>query len=317
VLDEAERRRGAVLFKHAVKIQSAARVLAAHDALCRRRKERELLLSLQHNLSLSASGLQAAWRRAKVRIQYIKMLGIARADSTHQLKNIGISKTQMSNPPSRLSASLFDGQKSWEIQPATKMIEGPLTEDETEPETEGETEGSRGDTEGNMTPRTDHSRMSSDTEPPSVASEDEAGMLDRLRAMGIGDQAVGHVMWVAGSSGGVMSADTHGPEITDLQSSAPTRDPPMVDGLVPLRAGRVHWAGLIIPTSLSMKKRKIDPIAEILKCKEKEVRRVLLWSRRQLHKEALARQLRFSIYEAEWMDLIWNPLSYRPSLSGL
>lgn len=55
------------------------------------------------------------------------------------------------------------------------------------------------------------------------------------------------------------------------------------------------------------KGEKGDAIAEIIKCKDKEVRRVLLWSRRQLHKEALARQLRYSIYEAQWMETLWQP----------
>ena len=68
--------------------------------------------------------------------------------------------------------------------------------------------------------------------------------------------------------------------------------------------------------SSKSKERKGDAIAEILKCKDKEIRRVLLWSRRQLHKEALARQLRYSIYEAEWMELLWNPSSFRSLPAG-
>lgn len=121
----------------------------------------------------------------------------------------------------------------------------------------------------------------------------------------------------------------------------------------------------MIPAASSSKSKshKTDPIAEILKCKDKEMRRVLLWSRRQvreyngkirsddqikgpywisqtsltildltpalvcfspltarpplpvvmmqLHKEALARQLRYAIYEAEWMELLWNPSAFR------
>jgi len=74
----------------------------------------------------------------------------------------------------------------------------------------------------------------------------------------------------------------------------------------------------MIPASASTKTRKTDPIAELIKCKDKEIRRVLLWSRRQMHKEALARQIRYSIYEAEFMELLWDPFSFRPSLaSGL
>ena len=64
----------------------------------------------------------------------------------------------------------------------------------------------------------------------------------------------------------------------------------------------------MIPESKDIKKGgKADAIAEIIKFKDKEVRRVLLWSRRQLHKEALARQLRYSIYEAQWMETLWQP----------
>ena len=113
---------------------------------------------------------------------------------------------------------------------AAGLASAPPLHDEINSETEG-------DTEGSMTARTQGSVSSSNTEPPSIASEDESGMLDRLRGMGIGDAAVGHVMWVADSAGG---ASVKGQEASKRWS---TNDPPFIDGLVPLRAGRVHWAG--------------------------------------------------------------------------
>jgi hypothetical protein len=65
----------------------------------------------------------------------------------------------------------------------------------------------------------------------------------------------------------------------------------------------------MIPEAKDSKKGgKGDAIAEIIKSKDREARRILLWSRRQLHKEALARQLRYSIYEAQWMEALWLPV---------
>ena len=78
MLDEAERRRGAVLFKHAVKIQSAARVLAAHDALCRQRVSRQM--------ARTAVLLQAAARRSMTQLKYIRMLGMARKAAAEAAK---------------------------------------------------------------------------------------------------------------------------------------------------------------------------------------------------------------------------------------
>ena len=280
VLDEAERRRGAMLFKQALIIQSAARGLVARDCLSRRRKEHNAMVAIFRDRSKCHEKLQAVARRSKVRLQYIRMLSIARQNPDHD----------------------------WGIKVAFAAHDSVLTMPNVA------ARRSLYDTERSLTGRTDRDSMSSDTEPPSVASEDEAGMLERLRALGIGDQAVGHVMWVGGG-GNVVASDVDAADDGRIQGQSPAADPPLVDGLVPLRAGRVLWAGLPIPCDISVRREKVDPIAEILKCKAKEIRRVLLWSRRQLHKEALARQLRYSIYEAEWMELIWNPLSYRPSLA--
>ena len=315
VLDEAERRRGAMLFKQALIIQSAARGLVARDCLSRRRKEHNAMVAIFRDRSKCHEKLQAVARRSKVRLQYIRMLSIARQNPDHDW---GIkvafaahdSVLTMPNVAARRSAVLSgSGPKSTQANDIEDLFDG-----DTEEEIEGDTEGSLYDTERSLTGRTDRDSMSSDTEPPSVASEDEAGMLERLRALGIGDQAVGHVMWVGGG-GNVVASDVDAADDGRIQGQSPAADPPLVDGLVPLRAGRVLWAGLPIPCDISVRREKVDPIAEILKCKAKEIRRVLLWSRRQLHKEALARQLRYSIYEAEWMELIWNPLSYRPSLA--
>ena len=76
VLDEAERLRGAVLFNHAVTIQSAARAFTARSLLSRRRRDRvEFLRKLQVRC------LQASFRRKAVFVKYVRMLGIARAAS--------------------------------------------------------------------------------------------------------------------------------------------------------------------------------------------------------------------------------------------
>jgi hypothetical protein len=107
--------------------------------------------------------------------------------------------------------------------------------------TESETEG---DTEGSMTARTEGSLSSSDTQPPSVASDDESGMMSRLQALGIGQEAVGHVMWIAESSG-LESASNRLSTRLGTGDSRDPKDPPVIDGLVPLRAGRVHWAGFV------------------------------------------------------------------------
>jgi hypothetical protein len=226
VLDEAERRRGAVLYRHAVTIQSAARVLAAAALLRRRRKERQDA----KDASVCICKLQGVCRRVKVRGQYIRMVGIARASSDHYWG--GPVETAASVPEAcevaaRASAHL--GTDDVESAVVVSLAEVHPIVDDLAGDTEEETEGS-------MTARTQGSE-SSNTEPPSVASEDEAGMLERLRAMGIGEEAVGHVMWVADSAGGITSAG-----IKDHAQVA-GKDPPVVDGLVPLRAGRVHWAG--------------------------------------------------------------------------
>ena len=70
VLDLLERRRGSILFRHAVAIQSASRALVARDLLRRRRRERQELHALVC--------LQKATRRQCVRAKYIRMVGIAR-----------------------------------------------------------------------------------------------------------------------------------------------------------------------------------------------------------------------------------------------
>ena len=96
-----------------------------------------------------------------------------------------------------------------------------------------------------MTARS-HLSGSSDTEPPFIGSEDESRMREGLLSMGIGEQAVGHVMWVADSVGGMTSSSKltlKGDDSDTAQYFTLDRDPPTVDGLVPLRAGRVQWAG--------------------------------------------------------------------------
>ena len=70
VLDEAERRRGAALFKYALTIQSALRMLAACNLLHRRRKD--------HLSSKGAVLLQARVRRQIIRCKYVRMVGVAR-----------------------------------------------------------------------------------------------------------------------------------------------------------------------------------------------------------------------------------------------
>ena len=71
VLDEAERRRGAMLFKQALIIQSAARGLVARDCLSRRRKHRRSFHA--------AVCLEASVRQRMTRDKYIRMLSIARS----------------------------------------------------------------------------------------------------------------------------------------------------------------------------------------------------------------------------------------------
>ena len=75
VLDEAERRRGAALFKYALTIQSALRMLAACDLLHRRRKD--------HLSSKGAVLLQARVRRQIIRCKYVRMVGVARDAAAH------------------------------------------------------------------------------------------------------------------------------------------------------------------------------------------------------------------------------------------
>jgi myosin V len=70
VLDLLERRRGSILFRHAVAIQSASRALAARALLRRRRRERQELRALVR--------LQNEIRRQCVRAKYIRMVGFAR-----------------------------------------------------------------------------------------------------------------------------------------------------------------------------------------------------------------------------------------------
>jgi hypothetical protein len=311
VLDEAERRRGAVLFQHAVSIQSAARVLAARTLLARHRIERQE----RQTFSFCIIKLQSQVRRSKIRVQYMRMVAISRAAPDHDYGlpipvKPSIEALHQAPSPARDPARLLRNEAICDNAVSSRDVEG-MRDDDDAPDDDDDMDGdTEGDTEGNLTARTQGS-MSSDTQPPSVASEDESGMLDRLRSMGIGDQAVGHVMWVAGSAGGLTSVS-----MNHIKREPVTQDPPLIDGLVPLRAGRVHWAGLMVPSDVSAQSRKTDAIAELLKCSDKEIRRVLLWSRRQLHKEALARQLRFSIYEAEWMELLWDASSYRPAMTA-
>ena len=179
VLDEAERRRGQVLYTHAVSIQSAARVLTARSLLHRRRREREEL----QNQSFCILKVQAVLRRTKVRLQYMRMVSIARAALN---LDWGLPK-KMESIPASIARISGNGVGAGVELVKTVLITGiePILSD-----TGGDTEG---ETEGSITARTEGS-MSSDTEPPSIASEDETGMLARLRSMGIGEQAVGHVM---------------------------------------------------------------------------------------------------------------------------
>jgi hypothetical protein len=76
VLDEAERLRGAVLFNHAVTIQSAARALIARSLHSRRRRGRVEFLR-----KWNVRCLQASFRRRAVVVKYVRMLAIARAAS--------------------------------------------------------------------------------------------------------------------------------------------------------------------------------------------------------------------------------------------
>lgn len=232
VLDEAERLRGAVLFNHAVTIQSAARALIVRSLHSRHRRDRED----KKNISSCTFYLQAIVRRSRVRLQYIRMLAIARATPSYQVfpatKPTSQSIKAVVSSPSHTASTTDSIKPTWQ----------DLGLGDTESETGGETEGS-------MTARS-HLSGSSDTEPPSIGSEDESGMRERLLSMGIGEQAVGHVMWVADSVGGMTSSSKFtlkgDSDIADSDIAlcyTLDRDPPAVDGLVPLRAGRVQWAG--------------------------------------------------------------------------
>jgi myosin-5 len=258
VLDLLERRRGTILFKHAVAIQSAARVLAARTILIRRRKERQELHALLQSKSLCVQKLQAYSRRRKVRQQYIRMVGVARAAATAeaQARKEAARKAkeakEIEQAKEQELALLKEKEQTKAKQLALDRVELQVKHepdavagaDQTESETEG-------DTEGSMTARTVGSVSSSDTQPPSVASDDESGMMRRLEAMGIGQEAVGHVMWVADSAGGLtsasnrLSANNRMSAQLNLAHSKDPNDPPVIDGLVPLRAGRVHWAGFV------------------------------------------------------------------------
>ena len=188
VLDEAERLRGAVLFNHAVTIQSAARALIALSLHSRRRRDHED----RKNISSCTCFLQAIVRRSRVRLQYIRRLGIVRATPGYQ--NFSLTKptsqivTAVVSSPSHTASTKASIKPTWQ----------DLGLGDTESETGGEIEGS-------MTARS-HLSGSSDTEPPFIGSEDESRMREGLLSMGIGEQAVGHVMWVAVSVGGMPSS---------------------------------------------------------------------------------------------------------------
>ena len=159
---------------------------------------------------------------------------------------------------------------------------------------------------------TERTQSSEATEAPTVASGDEEGMLARLNAMGIGQAAVQHVVWVNDARNSShrdsrASSVTQGPD-----DEGDTLDGTGPDGLVPLRNGEIHWAGLPIPTAPRPREQHKDPIVELLACRDKEVRRVILWSRRRLDKSVLWRMLRYSINEAEFMERLWQP----PTPSG-
>jgi hypothetical protein len=217
-----------VLFNHAVTIQSAARALIALSLHSRRRRDHED----RKNISSCTFFLQAIVRRSRVRLQYIRMLGIVRATPGYQ--NFSLTKptsqivTAVVSSPSHTASTKASIKPTWQ----------DLGLGDTESETGGEIEGS-------MTARS-HLSGSSDTEPPFIGSEDESRMREGLLSMGIGEQAVGHVMWVAVSVGGMPSSSKltlKGGDSDTALCYTLDRDPPAVDGLVPLRAGRVQWAG--------------------------------------------------------------------------
>jgi hypothetical protein len=158
------------------------------------------------------------------------------------------------------------------------------------------------ETESGMS--TERTQSSEATEAPTVASGDEEGMLARLNAMGIGQAAVQHVIWVNDARNS-SHRDSRAPSFAGDNEETP--EPPEIEGLVPLREGGAHWAGLPITATPPQGPQQKDPIVELIACRDKEVRRVILWSRRRLDKTVLLRMLRYSIYEAELMERFWQP----------
>ena len=108
VLDEAERRRGAMLFKQALIIQSAARGLVARDCLSRRRKHRRSFHA--------AVCLEASVRQRMTRDKYIRMLSIARSvaaeESRERQTRLASNKTPDSASQVQISSFSNGGQST-------------------------------------------------------------------------------------------------------------------------------------------------------------------------------------------------------------
>jgi myosin V len=253
VLDLLERRRGSILFRHAVAIQSASRALAARALLRRRRRERQELRALLQSKALCVSKLLACARRQRIRLLYVRMVSVARtAVAEAEAQNEAARKAkeavetkEREQAKAKEIAVLKEREQAkakelplGRIQIEVKQVSEVVVDNVTESETEG-------DTEGSMTARTEGSVSSSDTQPPSVASDDESGMMSRLQALGIGQEAVGHVMWIAEASVSLESASNRLSTRLGTADSRDPKDPPVIDGLVPMRAGRVHWAGFV------------------------------------------------------------------------
>lgn len=147
------------------------------------------LLARQERQTLSFCMIVA--QRSKVCAQYRRLLAISRASPSHDwglpiiTVQSSIEAFRLASSPPRDLAHLLRDQATSANAVSTTDVEAAssiLNDNVMDGDTEGETEGS-------LTARMEGS-MSSDTHPPSIASEDESGMLDRLCSMGIGDQAV-------------------------------------------------------------------------------------------------------------------------------
>ena len=246
-----------------------------------------------------AARLQGFVRRAVTFAKYVRLLKVSRAsEAVAQVEAARIAAERAALESQERARAAAEEAARRPVLPHLSQL--PKSED--------------AETESGMS--TERTQSSEATEAPTVASGDEEGMLSRLNAMGIGQAAVQHVIWVNDArnsnhlhspatsitQGGNSAATsvTHGGEDFEAEMEA-------ADGLVPLRRGEIHWAGLPIASAPPAGRQHKDPIVELLACRDKEVRRVILWSRRRLDKTVLWRMLRYSINEAEAMERLWQP----------